>query len=153
MRILSTLKIMYKSQPSSKPLERFFFTITLVLVFLLSACAEPATNNPGDPNNPTNPGSPNNPSTPASSVNLAWDKPAKNAEGASLSTSDILGYEISYRKEGEDKYVKLFVSGGDTETKTLTDLEKGRYEFRMATVMTGNVYSEYSESFFTDVVY
>lgn len=85
------------------------------------------------------------------SVSLAWDMPIQRESGAALGEWEIKGYEVQYRKVGEANFTKLSVSGGSTETATVTGLVAASYEFKIATIDTSGVYSSYTSTVTIDL--
>jgi len=78
-----------------------------------------------------------------SSVVLSWTLPDTRENGDALELYEIGGYEILYRKVGEELFTSDLVNDSQMSEYTVDDLEPGDYEFMMATVDSDGLYSEY----------
>lgn len=77
------------------------------------------------------------------SVSLYWSAPMERVNGESLANSEIAGYEIRYRKDGEAKYTRVVIDNATTTQHHIDNLESGDYRFEIAVFDTSGLYSEF----------
>ncbi len=78
------------------------------------------------------------------SVTLYWSTPFKRVNGEPLSTDDISGYEIRYRKTSDTEFQHVFIDNAATEQYQFTGLDNAlMYQFELAVVDKNGIYSEF----------
>ncbi len=75
-------------------------------------------------------------------VRLEWDRPEFRENGEYLEGDEIGGYELRYRKLGEDDFETVVIEDGWDEDYELTELV-GSYEFTIAAFDSNGLYSEF----------
>ncbi|TCS40307.1 hypothetical protein [Reinekea marinisedimentorum] len=78
---------------------------------------------------------------------LYWSAPTERANGESMSSSDIGGYEIRYKLSSDDSYTVTVVSGNETTQLLLEDIANPTEQtIEMAVFDTEGIYSDYVEA-------
>lgn len=77
------------------------------------------------------------------SVSLYWNPPLERVNGEPLPESDISGYEIRYRAEGESQYQRVVIESASTTQYHLDDLSTAEYRFELATIDSNGLYSDF----------
>ncbi|MAN51413.1 MAG: hypothetical protein CMG77_05830 [Marinimicrobium sp.] len=75
-------------------------------------------------------------------VRLEWDRPEFRENGEYLEVDDIGGYELRYRRLGEEDFQTVVVESGWEEDYEFSDLE-GSYQFSIAAFDNNGLYSEF----------
>ncbi len=78
------------------------------------------------------------------STTLNWIIPTQRENGSALDVSEIDGYEILYKKVGDEINYSLLIDDASVSTYVLEDLAAGEYEFKIASYDTDGVYSDFS---------
>ncbi len=78
------------------------------------------------------------------STTLNWIIPTQRENGSVLDVSEIDGYEILYKKVGDEINYSLMIDDASVSTYVLEDLAAGEYEFKIASYDTNGVYSDFS---------
>lgn len=106
-----------------------------------------------DLESPVTPAEPNIPTTPVNSftVSISWDIPRERVNGEELLLSEIGGYEIAYKRTVDESYSIVIVDNQNSQTKELTGLPAGHYEFLIAAFDSLGIYSDYSDPTFADI--
>ena len=82
-------------------------------------------------------------------VTLSWIMPDTRENGESLELYEIGGYEIMYKKSGDELYFSETINDSNTTDHVLEELEPGEYEFKVAAFDTDGLYSRYTVQTFT----
>lgn len=143
--------------------------VVLLATVVLSACqtekeeslvnkGSPEIESPIDPDTdaPGSPSTPQEPSQPAAPINaftvsISWDIPRERVNGDELLLSEIGGYEIAYKRTVDASYSIVIVDNQNSQTKELTGLPAGHYEFLIAAFDSLGIYSDYSDPTFADI--
>ena len=103
-----------------------------------------ASNGSGDSNTGTE--TQTSPPVTTKSIALTWDIPVERENNEQLFLYEIGGYEIEYRKVGETSYKSIKIEDGYINTYSVTELEAGDYEIRIAAYDVNGLYSKFSDS-------
>lgn len=77
------------------------------------------------------------------SVSLYWSAPMERVNSESLPNTEIAGYEIRYRKDGETQYTSIVIDDAATTQYHIDNLEPGDHRFEVAVFDTSGLYSEF----------
>lgn len=82
---------------------------------------------------------------------VEWDIPTTRENGEELLLSEIGGYELLYRKQGDALEPAIVITDQTQDSFELEGLPAGRYEVRVAAFDTDGLYSDYSEPAQADI--
>lgn len=80
--------------------------------------------------------------TEGKSVNVLWSRPFTRMNGDRMELDELAGYEIRYRKAGDDEFEVVQVDNSYTQY-TISDLESGDYIFELAAYDVDGLYSDF----------
>ena len=75
---------------------------------------------------------------------LTWQEPSFRADGSFLTSSELSGFEISYRRIDRSQFVTQVIEGADVSSAEILVDSLAVYEFRMASIDSNGLYSDYS---------
>ena len=75
-------------------------------------------------------------------VELYWTTPTERENGDALDVTEIGGYELRYKREGESEYTVITIEDGYADAYYL-DFLKGQYLFEIATYDIHGLYSSF----------
>lgn len=77
-------------------------------------------------------------------VVLTWQEPSFRADGSFLTSNELSGFEISYRRVDRTQFVTQVIDGADVSTAEILVDSLADYEFRMASIDVDGLHSDYS---------
>lgn len=77
-------------------------------------------------------------------VVLTWQEPSFRADGSFLTSNELSGFEISYRRTDRTQFVTKVIEGADVSTAEILVDSLADYEFRMASIDIDGLHSDYS---------
>lgn len=86
-------------------------------------------------------------------VILTWQEPSFRADGSFLTSNELSGYEISYRRTDQTQFVSQVIEGADISTAEILVDSLADYEFRMASIDIDGLHSDYSPAISLSVVF
>lgn len=75
-------------------------------------------------------------------VLLVWKAPTERENGDPIELSEIGGYEVRYRKQGQADFTYIQYEDNKVESHTFANLE-GLYVFQVAAYDTNGLYSQF----------
>jgi hypothetical protein len=79
-----------------------------------------------------------------SSVTLYWSAPLERVNGELMTSTEIGGYEIRYKRDTDDSYSNVVISDAAVEQYSIDELEDvDSYSFEVAVFDTDGIYSDF----------
>jgi hypothetical protein len=81
--------------------------------------------------------------TASRSVSLYWSAPMQRLNGEDITTDDLGGYEIRYRKESESSYTRIVIDNPAVDQYHIDDIDSDDYRFEVAAFDQAGLYSDF----------
>lgn len=77
------------------------------------------------------------------SVSLYWSAPLERVNGETMANTEIAGYEIRYRKDGDTEYERIVLEDASATQYHIDNLSSVDYQFEVAAIDTFGLYSDF----------
>ena len=116
------------------------------MALLLSACGGGGGGSDAGSDDPPSASNPPPAPPPVNAVaSLNWDRPTERENGDALPLAEVGGYEISYRRVGDELFTAIVIEDGSVNEFVLEDMEAGSYEIYISSFDIDGNYSSASE--------
>ena len=80
----------------------------------------------------------------SNNLSLYWSEPMERVDGSPLGLTEIMGYEIRYRRNGENRYTSIFVDGYGIDSYHFDRLpDPQNLTIEIAVIDNNGIYSEF----------
>jgi len=80
------------------------------------------------------------------SARLSWIAPIERENGDPMVPSELSGYVIRYRIQGELDYTNININDPSATELIIDNMEPGQYEYSIASIDSNGIYGEYSDA-------